>query len=786
MQARKGTDSPATALRPRAAAAVGLLAAAWLNVGAAELPRLARARLALHELAHLYAEAEPHGEANLYDRVAIAVGEAALAQLEAAAADERARILDHVHNRCSRAREAILQTIAGRRPKLAVPAAPALAALRLAAGGCRRGESLVLPVAVGAMASGAAEPCFSPGELVRLTPALAGATGESLERTEVFRIYQGDEGSRRIGWERPAGGLVRDAAPGRPAVLISIEHAAMREAIARETARAIAAWPAGPGPLYHSLGRACFYVDYSPLSAARFAAWLKKRRGSVRVVNALWGTRYRAFGPEMMPRPERPADNPARWHDWALFNQQRLTRHVRWAMANVRRGSPDVPIGLPVARYMLAGSHGLSGVDPAALAEVLDVLDADGADALRFDLCVSLAAGRPVVDAAVGPGPFGVLPHFLHGSAAVRLRQWPQEPLTSLEAVLHAERALEEALEARRLARAIGAFRELAKPVALLYSETSLRQAPAWAMRAEATPYTRQLGVAYEAARFLDAGCGFVTGADLVRARLRGARLVVVASSACEEERVARALVRYVERGGHVLMLPGSLTHDELGHEADYLLRLGVEVLETAAPSYSTKPRPDRGGALDAILAANVPTAAVTPASDGPLGRVRRPFQGAGLKQSIQVNVVHKVIAAYASGGPAIVSFGRGKGRVTYVAMSLAPRDLAPVVEMALREAGAPGPLVRLARGDGAAPWGIECRSVRSDGRVLAYVWNTTSEEKRVVFETGGPVAALNLSTRRPIRVRRAAGKPHVLAGPVRLAPFTTTLIEFAAPTARP
>ena len=736
--------------------------------------RMGRTAAALNDLERVCRQAEQRNEPTLPHRVHLVVGRLAMAGIERAEGKERDAILDRVYENCLQSKLAVLEAIGSSR-RLDVPAAPELANVRFQGAHCVQGERLVFPV-VADQAPEAARAFFAQGELVRIVPALAGATPETVEQSEVLRVHRDEPASRRVGWDRPAGGFVRDASAGQPAILTCVDHRAMREAIARETAKALAAWPKDARPLYASLGSGLFYVDYSELSGEKFAYWLKERYKLVRALNAAWNAELTRFGPELMPTPEQAGASPARWRDWAEFNQWRFTDHARWACGNVRSAAPDLPLGLGLTTYAFAGSHALSGVDPVALADLLDVIEVHGADAMGAELAVALAGDkRPVVDAAVGPGAFGVLPHFLRGCAAARLA-WSQWPMTGEQAVADAERALREAIEVRRLTPTIAALSQAPRPVALLYSQASMRQTPALALRCAESPHSHELARAYQAARFLDVGCTFLASRDLLKQRWSAAGVLIVAGAPFEEDRVVRELIDYVELGGRLVVIAESLVSDERGGEADYLMRLGVEVLKTSLPSYRAEPRPERGGALDELVAADVPASEIQPKPDGLLAGVKRPLRGAGPRQTAQVNVLHKVAAAFPDGSPAIVTFERGKGSVTYLAMPLEPQDLAVVLRAVLAQAGAQ-PLVRTAGSDGEA-WGVECRSVKAGSDLLAYVWNTTAEPKKPSLVTKAIVSATNLSTGAALPIRSAEGG--VAVGPLRLGPFETALVRIA------
>mgnify|MGYP003870557005 CR=1 FL=1 len=769
-----------------------------------EPARLARTLAALDELERACQEAERRGEDVLYHRIPLVVERQALLELEAVG-KERERVLDYIYESCLRARLAMRR---GGEPRRAeVPPAPELARVRLQGGLCREGDRVVFPVAVGRCPA-AVRPFFAVGELARCVPALAGATAQSLEGSELWRIYTGDPGARRVGWDRPAGGFVREGA------LICLDHPGVRDAIARETARAIeglrnAGWglrgerqegkglPSGQAasrsplcPLYLSVGSELFYTDYSEMARARFVGWLRERYKSVQALNTVWGTAYEEFAPGLMPSPDQAAASPSRWSDFVEFNQQRLTEHIRWAVGNVRGALPSAAIGLAPLRYAFAGSFGLSGMDPLAVTELVDVVELTGGSVMEADLAFALARGRrAVVDVSLGRSgagtgegegvmTAGILWRQLHGCAAVGLGAWPPAPLRSAEAVRAAEGLLREALEARRLAPACAALAAGPRPVALLYSQASLRLTPQWALRCGEGPYSRELAVAYEAARYLDVGCTFLPSREVGAARWGGVRVLVVPGVHAEEDAVVRALVDFIDGGGHVVVIAEAFATDERGRESDSLLRLGVEAMQTRRPAYAARPRPELGGALDELVATDAAAEELRPSPDGPLARLKRPLRGSGLSQRVKVNVLHKVLATFGDGSPAIVAFERGKGSMTYIAAPLVAEDLAAVLRIVVARAGVQA-AARLVHLEG-APWGVECRSAPGEGSaVLAYIWNTGGEPRGVALETAPIASALDLISGRPVAVRGdGAG---AVVGPLRLAAGEVVILQLNA-----
>ncbi len=729
--------------------------------------RLARTVAALDALEATCEHLEGGNESALPFSVPLVVGREALRQFrEANEADPE--LLDHIYLSALKARVALLEaTKEGRwRP---VPPAPTLSRLSFRAGRCVANGQVVFPVACEEAPTGARR-YFASGVLRTFVPALSGVQPGTLEKSEVWRIYQSDPTAHRVGWDGPAGGFVCDGRGRQPPVLICLEHPGIREAIAKETTRAVYALDPSSRPLYLSLGDDCFYVDYSDLSSRGFIEWLKKRYGTLRVVNTAWGTDFEEFSPEMMPRPEEAGISAARWFDWVDFNRRRLTSHIEWACGNVRRVLPQLPLGLSCFRYALAGSRGLSGVDPSELAARLDVLEANGADPMTLDLAIGVAEGKkPVVDASLETSDLGVIGHFIRGCAAVGLRRWPPVPLTSVAGVRATERVLRESLAARRLAAELRLLSEARRPLALLYSDASMLQVPPQAVRCDQTPHTRLLRQVYDAARFAGVLPRFLTSRAVAARRWKGVKTLVVAGSPAEEDRVVRGLLDFVELGGELVLIAEALTTDEHGREADYLARLGLEVLQTHRPALRADPRPERGGALDELIEERLPGLRLSVARGGFLGPQGTKLPATGLTQRIHVNVAHEVLATYPDGSPAVVRFRRGNGAVTYFAVCPEPRALSAALLRLLEPAGARTVEVFDPDFD---TWGVEWTAARDGAKVVVWLWNTTTETKRLSLRVAGsPSKAVEALSGEAIET--AAG----VVGPIYLASGEDALV---------
>ncbi len=227
-----------------------------------------------------------------------------------------------------------------------------------------------------------------------------------------------------------------------------------------------------------------------------------------------------------------------------------------------------------------------------------------------------------------------------------------------------------------------------------------------------------------------------------------------------------------------MVIIAESFVADERGREADSLERLGIEVVETRRPTYTTKARPELGGALDELVVSEPPTADLAPAPGSPLAPLKRPLRASGLSQKLKVNVAHRLLATYPDGSPAIVAYSRGKGSITYLAMPLGTEQLAAVLRLAAAGAHVE-PLVRVVALDG-PPTGIECRSVADAQVVLAYAWNTTDAPRRFALEAGPVASALDLTSGNPVPAR--SDRAGALLGPFRLGPGEVVILQLTAP----
>lgn len=122
-------------------------------------------------------------------------------------------------------------------------------------------------------------------------------------------------------------------------------------------------------------------VDYNPHTIAAFHAWLKKRYGKVKDMNAIWQTSYAGFDDVQAPPPrasthwyevydklvsdvaQQPATtqagagNSALWMDWMRFRQQNFADFFTWEAGVLRKADPGALITSKIVALELYTSH---------------------------------------------------------------------------------------------------------------------------------------------------------------------------------------------------------------------------------------------------------------------------------------------------------------------------------------------------------------------------------------------------------------------------------------------
>jgi len=375
------------------------------------------------------------------------------------------------------------------------------------------------------------------------------------------------------------------------------------------------------------------------------------------------------------------------------------------------------------------------------------VLNEAGPSTIATDLLWSLSDGtKPMFDFEYHGDVAGILPHLLHGNAAMAMWWWPAEPDTEFpqfnETALpyswniplsDVAESLKIALDIRRIPAEIAAFAAEPAEIAILYSRASMLQVPPEFASATDTPYTMELNKVYDASLGLDAPVRFVSSIQVREGKLARYKVLVVPGAPYVCDDVADAVWKFAEGGGSVVVTPNSFMFDQYARPRNHLAKIGVEVKSVAEPRYGRE-----GETRDAFLqemirpttAEGAPVVAVTFGPGGILPQGAA-LEGHGAFQTLELSGRAKAVASTADGRPAFVEIPYGKGMVYYLAVGLLPESMNALFDAVAERAGVKRP-VRFALASGARDWRIEGRAVGNNDIMLFYVVNRTGAPARI------------------------------------------------------
>lgn len=600
---------------------------------------------------------------------------------------------------------------------------------------------------------------FAPEQHKAEIYAVGGGSRYDIERSPVYEAFHRYPGTARVGWQGWCGHLIKDqwAMGGRKEnVVICLENERILEAIDRYNEEHLDDWRHLPHLMYAILGYELSYMCYCDKSIARFRDWLAERHGSVEALNAAWGTLYASFAEAVPPPADGGAPaadaNRAAWFDWADWNTRRFTDHLLKVKRGIRRSEPDLPLCAGGTSSMQSAGNGTTGIDEEQIInEVDDVILHEGNDLLGIDLFRALSeTPKPIVDPEQGGDCSRWLLNYLHGKSAISKFWWPKQPsrqfpTSTLMSPAHGNASIAEvaehlytALDVRRLHKEITAFWTMTREVAILYSKTNVVQVPPELMKGDSTPYLDALRDAYEAARCLDAGITFISEKQLRRDEARSFKLIVLPAAKHLPQAAFAALDRYVRSGGHVLVLPESLTRDEYDRPQPYLAQWGFRVDRTIAPQVAGLGEPVQR--YDQSLAQEVryePGAIVEAASVHPAFASVR-VRAAGLRQHVTAPDA-EVLAADSGGSPLLLKRRLDSGTIWYAAATLQRSVLGGILDVLFAEAGVQRPL-NVTDPEGNRIEGLEARLVRRRHDDLVYVANESGRPVRFALHTDRPV----------------------------------------------
>ncbi len=655
-------------------------------------------------------------------------------------AEQRAA-LEYLLLESRRASSELREVLDGKRKPLVAPPLPAFHELSPRDGYFRLGNDPKLIFGMLYNRQGPLLRWFANSQTDYGTQLVAGATRHNVERQPIWEIYQRYPETHRVGWDR-ADHIVRDRGSWEvlgPPVNICLENPRTRQAVAQAIENFLRGRREGSDHLVMNLGFEYFYVCYCDLTRRLWTEWLARRHGDISAANRVWQTSYGTFDEVPMMRIETAASNRALWFDWCSFNLDRFMRQLRWTHDQIRRWSPDEPLTVGSPYYAFSPRF-WTAVDEEELADsgmTGVVLEENYAlDTLMPEYLHALAGGKPVADFEYHGVVQWILPSFLHGDAAISMWWWndnkhwtPNEPINEWASsfpqsytipLRDVAKAMRDALDLRRLSREIAALGSAPRPVALLYSKTSMLQhLPGESGEADDFPYAASLRQTYQASQSAGLYIGLTTEKKILAGDLSARKVLVVAGAEFVPQPVSDKILDWVEKGGTMIVAPDSLLGDEYARPSRVMPSLGLRLVRREPPALK------RGeGLVTEYNLADLPRRAlklVRP-QGFPGGALR--LETAGARQIIECDP-RRIAAAFADGSPAILSIEHGRGRIYWLASPLTPRSWNGFLTAVAAQAGVKN-MLRVVMDEEAAEAGLEYRVTDDAGSRLAYFFNSS------------------------------------------------------------
>ncbi len=605
---------------------------------------------------------------------------------------------------------------------------------------------------------------------------VAGGDRFNVEKQPIWQAYQQYPDTHRVGWDH-ANAFIRDEGSWEvlgPPVIICLESPHTRDAIAKMIAQYEREHAGDRGHLVQNMDFEYAYVCYCERTRQMWARWLERKYGDVRKANAIWGAGFEGFSSVPMPRPEQAATNRALWFDWTSFNLYRFIEQLRWTGEQVRRWEPRQPLTVGSPYYSFDPAF-WTGVDEEELTDsglTSVVLEENYAlDTLMPEYLHTLAGAQPVEDFEYHGVLHQILPSFLHGDAAISMWWWnndmkwtPNEPINEWTTsfpqsytipLSDLAKAMRDALDVRRLSREIAALGSAPRPVALLYSKTSMLQQPPNESAVIGTfPYLSSLRRLYNASQAAGLYVGLTTEKKILAGDLAQRRILVLPGAQFVPQPVTDAILDWVAGGGTLIVSPDSLLADEYARPAGTLARLGLRMLRR-------EPAPLQHGeqVVTEYNLAELPRLPFT--VDG----LR--FEALGPRQVLE-GPAAQVQARFPDGVPALLRQQRGRGNLYWLAAELDPASWRRLLSMVARQSGLQ-PELQLAAEPGSSAEQAEYRITALQGRRLAYVYNNSDRDAHLVLKPA-------FACRGMLDLRRSA---QIVDGRLLVPARETAIVEF-------
>jgi hypothetical protein len=591
---------------------------------------------------------------------------------------------------------------------------------------------------------------FANSETDYGTELVAGGTRHDVERQPIWEAYHNYPDTHRVGWPH-ADHIIRDAESWEvlgPPVSVCLESPHSREAVAAMIQNYELGKTAGRDHLVQNMGFEYTYVCYCSYTKRMWADWLRRKYSDIDLANRIWGTRYKDFSAVDMFRPIDAGANRAVWFDWSSFNLYRFLEQVRWTRDQIRRWKPDEALTVGSPYYAFSPAF-WTGVDEEELADsgiTNVVLEENYAlDTLMPEYLHALAGAKPVADFEYHGVIDQILPSFLHGDAAISMWWWndekhwtPNEPINEWTTsfpqsyttpLSDLAKAMRDALDIRRLSREIATLGSAPRPIALLYSKTSmLQQVPEESREVDTTPYLSEMRRIYNASQSIGLYIGLTTEKKILGGDLQGRRVLVLPSVEYLPENATNKILRWVESGGTLVVSPDSLVGDEYARPSQAAQLLGLRVIRPDPPQLTLGEPSVSGNNVPILQRMWLLNDIGSLFKAGGFG-----LEAAGARQIIDCDRA-AVIAHFENGAPALIRLRRGAGSVYWLAAPLRAESWGRFLSFVAENSGlTPDLLVRREAG-GAAPE-VEYRVAGFDGGRLAYFYNSSDHDLQITLQ---------------------------------------------------
>ncbi|MFH1744453.1 MAG: alpha-amylase family protein, partial [bacterium] len=347
-----------------------------------------------------------------------------------------------------------------------------------------------------------------------------------------------------------------------------------------------------PALLSYCLLNEPIYTDGTETSRKMFQAYLKRKYGTIVVVNALLRERYETFNEIPVPDVSKTShENRAYWYEWCTFNSERLLDFHRWMKAIIREYDIATPIHTKIQGQLFAGQRFSAwGLDHDAFANLDSISGNDAfnhyvaegrysqkwvAQNIYYAFQRSVAPFSPIFNSEnhlagdVGiqsiPGKHMRTALWLgamEGQGATTLWFWSYSTDAYDGAAFRSRANCVEALgrttyDLNRLGYFVGEFLKQPAEVAILFENASVIMNQ---------PYLDECEKAFEGTYLLDMPIRFVTDRQIMEGKLFDYKVIIAPRNTYVLQSTYEGLLDYLDVGGHLLVVGDAFAHDQHGH----------------------------------------------------------------------------------------------------------------------------------------------------------------------------------------------------------------------------